>query len=43
AQPYRNNWDGRFNGQELPADTYFYVINFGNEDGRQTGFVMIQR
>ncbi|PHN05442.1 T9SS type B sorting domain-containing protein [Flavilitoribacter nigricans] len=41
--PYQNNWDGRFNGQELPADTYFYVINFGNGEPRQTGFVMIQR
>lgn len=43
AQPYLNNWDGRFDGQDLPADTYFYVINFGNDEPRQTGFVMIQR
>jgi gliding motility-associated-like protein len=43
STPYRNNWDGRFNGQDLPADTYFYVINFGDGEPRQTGFVMIQR
>lgn len=43
STPYRNNWDGRFNGQNLPADTYFYVINFGDNEPRQTGFVMIQR
>jgi gliding motility-associated-like protein len=41
--PYGNNWDGRFNGQELPADTYFYVISFGTDEPKQTGFVMITR
>lgn len=41
--PYENDWDGRFNGQNLPADTYYYVINFGNDEARQTGFVVIQR
>jgi gliding motility-associated-like protein len=41
--PYKNDWDGRFNGQDLPADTYYYVINFGSDEPRQTGFVVIQR
>ncbi|MCB0633661.1 MAG: gliding motility-associated C-terminal domain-containing protein, partial [Lewinella sp.] len=41
--PYQNNWDGRFNGQNLPADTYYYVIIFGTDEPRQTGFVVIQR
>jgi len=24
---YNNDWDGRYNGKELPMDTYFYVID----------------
>ena len=40
---YQNNWDGRdHNGNELPADTYFYVIKLF--DGRVLkGFVVIKR
>ena len=40
---YQNNWDGRdHNGNELPADTYFYMIKL--VDGRVLkGFVVIKR
>ena len=40
---YKNNWDGRdHHGNELPADTYFYVIKL--VDGRVLkGFVVIKR
>lgn len=41
--PYKNNWDGTFNGENLPPGTYFYVINFGDNSETKTGFVMIQR
>ncbi len=40
---FQNNWDGRdHNGNELPADTYFYMIKL--VDGRVLkGFVVIKR
>jgi gliding motility-associated-like protein len=40
---YKNDWDGRdHNGNELPADTYFYVINL--VDGKiLKGFIVIKR
>jgi gliding motility-associated-like protein len=41
--PYLNTWDGTFNGEELPADTYFYVINFGNGQEPLNGYLLIQR
>lgn len=30
--PSIENWDGTYNGNELPVGTYFYVITFGSED-----------
>ena len=41
--PYLNNWDGTFNGEELPADTYFYVVDFGNGEEPLNGYLLIQR
>jgi len=41
--PYNNDWDGTFDGEDLPPGTYFYVVNFGDGSEEQTGFVMIQR
>lgn len=41
--PYQGNWRGTFNGEELPAGTYFYIIDFGNGSPPQSGFVLIQR
>ncbi|HMO39331.1 MAG TPA: gliding motility-associated C-terminal domain-containing protein [Saprospiraceae bacterium] len=41
--PYRNNWNGTFNGEDLPVGTYFYTVNFGNGEPVKTGFVLIQR
>jgi gliding motility-associated-like protein len=40
---YSNNWDGRNNrGAELPSDTYFYILKFGN--GKiYKGSVLIKR
>jgi len=40
---YLNDWDGRNNkGAELPADTYFYVIKYGNRKIFK-GSVLIKR
>lgn len=40
-----NNWDGTFNGKNLPTSTYFYVIdlNTGGEDSVFKGSVTIIR
>lgn len=43
ASPYQSNWNGTYNGEDLPADTYFYVITLGNGSEPMSGFVMIQR
>jgi gliding motility-associated-like protein len=40
---YLNDWDGRNNkGRELPNDTYFYVLKFGNIKIKK-GSVLIKR
>lgn len=43
AQPYDNNWEGNFNGEPLPAGTYFFVVKFNGNAGIKTGFLIIQR
>ncbi len=43
GQPYDNNWDGRYNGEDLPVGTYFYVLEFNNGAQPFHGFVVIQR
>ncbi|MFK7933653.1 MAG: gliding motility-associated C-terminal domain-containing protein [Saprospiraceae bacterium] len=43
AGPYKNTWQGRFDGEELPEGTYFYVIEFVDGSEPQSGFVMLQR
>ncbi len=42
AYEYKNDWDGTWNGKDLPDGTYFYIF----EDGRGnkfTGYVQINR
>ncbi len=41
--PYRNNWEGTYNGQDLPPGTYFYIVNFGDGTVPRNGFLMILR
>ncbi len=43
AQPYENDWKGTYNGQELPAGTYFYVVKFNGDTKPVSGFLQIQR
>ncbi len=35
--PYNNDWDGRYNGKELPEGTYFYLLTL---DPAQPGSVL---
>ena len=43
ANPYLNDWEGTYNGEQLPTGTYYYVVKFGNQAKPQTGFLIIQR
>lgn len=37
------NWDGTYNGNPLPSDTYWYVIDLGNKMPVRKGNVTIKR
>ncbi len=43
ATEYENNWQGEYNGGPLPAGTYFYVLDLGNDSEPIKGFLIIQR
>lgn len=43
SEPYRNDWKGTYDGQDLPVGTYFYVIEFGNGESVQSGFLVLER
>jgi len=44
AEPYDNNWNGQFDGKDLPAGTYFYLLRLrpGDEQCEQ-GYITIIR
>lgn len=43
ASPYNNDWDGTYQGNELPDGTYFYVFIPGEETDVQKGFFTLFR
>lgn len=43
AKPYRNDWEGTYNGQPLPPGTYFFVVKLPSESKERKGFLIIQR
>ena len=44
AQPYTNNFDGRYKGQMLPAGTYFYLLQPDPaSDACETGYFTLTR
>ena len=43
AEPYKNNWQGTFDGEDLPPSTYFYILDLGNGEKPMSGYLIIQR
>ena len=43
STPYTNDWNGTFDGEDLPAGTYFYIIDFGDGITPLNGFLVIHR
>nr|HPH18504.1 gliding motility-associated C-terminal domain-containing protein [Haliscomenobacter sp.] len=43
GKPYKNTWSGTYNGEDLPADTYFYLVDFGKGEKPKNGFLVIVR
>jgi gliding motility-associated-like protein len=44
SHPYQNNWEGTFNGDKLPAGTYYYIFK-PDRDGTecQMGYITLLR
>ena len=44
ASPYNNDWNGKSSsGADLPDDTYFYIVDYGNGDKPVTGYIVVKR
>ncbi len=43
SAPYTNNWRGTYNGEDVPAGTYYYVIAFDRNTEPTAGFLIIER
>ncbi len=43
SQNYRNGWDGTYGGAPLPAGTYYYILDLGDDWGFFKGDVTILR
>lgn len=40
---YNNDWDGSYQGNQVPTGTYFYVLDTGSDKGKYKGTVTILR
>jgi len=40
---YQNDWQGTYNGEDLPVGTYFYVLNLGDGSEPIVGFLTLER
>ena len=43
AIDYQSDWEGTWNGKDLPDGTYFYVLDLGDGDGVMKGYVQLNR
>lgn len=35
-------WDGKYLKRAVPTDTYWYVLNLGENIGRKTGYILVK-
>ena len=42
AAPYNNNWEGTHNGDQLPASTYYYILDLGDGSRPIQGFIVLE-
>ena len=42
-QQYLNDWMGTYENNDLPASTYFYIVDLGDGTEPMTGFLIIER
>lgn len=40
---YKNDWDGKYLGQDLPGGTYFYILDTNTDKGKYKGSITIFR
>ncbi len=40
---YQNDWDGSYQGNQLPTGTYFFILDTGTDKGLKKGSVTIMR
>ena len=40
---YSQNWDGKYEGNDLPIGTYYYVIDLKNDTDPLNGHITIKR
>ena len=38
---YPEFWNGRYNGNKLPSETYYYILNLGNNTNPKTGSITL--
>lgn len=43
SEPYDNDWQGQYKGKDLPVGTYFYILDFGDGQPPQRGFLVLER
>ncbi|MCZ2101761.1 MAG: gliding motility-associated C-terminal domain-containing protein [Chitinophagales bacterium] len=43
AKQYKNDWSGNYGSSPLPAGTYFYVVELGDNSKPINGFLILQR
>lgn len=43
ASPYKNNWEGTYQGNPVPAGTYYYILDLGDGTKPVAGFLIVKK